>query len=230
MIISHKYQFIFIKTLKTAGTSIETYLSQVCGENDIFTPIFPHVQPHRARNYTGYFNPLPEIVSNCGKGLQRTLLHLYGKQRFYNHVPARLVRSRVPARLWNTYFKFCVERNPWDKTLSHYYMQKHRSHGTLTLKEYYKQKDFCLNYSIYTDHRDKVLVDRIVKFEDLNSSLDSLFSDLKIPFPGTLPVRAKAEYRDNRAPYSETFSEDQREIITQVFSKEIAMHGYQFEP
>lgn len=38
MIISHKHNFIFIKTAKTAGSSIEAYLSPFCGESDIVTP------------------------------------------------------------------------------------------------------------------------------------------------------------------------------------------------
>ena len=41
MIISLKNKFIFIKTEKTAGASIEIALSKYCGPNDIVTPISP---------------------------------------------------------------------------------------------------------------------------------------------------------------------------------------------
>ncbi|MEM7193183.1 MAG: hypothetical protein AAF405_10065, partial [Pseudomonadota bacterium] len=39
MIISHKHKFIFLKTKKTAGTSVELALSQICGESDVITPL-----------------------------------------------------------------------------------------------------------------------------------------------------------------------------------------------
>jgi hypothetical protein len=39
MILSHTRKFIFIKTRKVSGTSMEISLSQFCGEGDIITPI-----------------------------------------------------------------------------------------------------------------------------------------------------------------------------------------------
>ena len=38
MIISHSKKFIFIKNVKTAGTSIEYCISKYLKNNDIFTP------------------------------------------------------------------------------------------------------------------------------------------------------------------------------------------------
>ena len=48
MIISHEHKFIFLKTRKTAGTSIELALSGLCGPDDIITPISPNDEPLRA--------------------------------------------------------------------------------------------------------------------------------------------------------------------------------------
>jgi hypothetical protein len=123
MVISHKHRFIFLKTLKTAGTSIEVFLSGVCDERDVVTPIYPPVPPHAARNYQGLFNPLRgrsarEIASNCFDCVRL--------RKFYNHIRCYRLRDRLPPRLWDGYFKFCVERNPWDKTLSFFYMLKNR--------------------------------------------------------------------------------------------------------
>ena len=37
MIISHKHKFIFIRPRKTAGTTMQNVLSQICGDDDIVT-------------------------------------------------------------------------------------------------------------------------------------------------------------------------------------------------
>ena len=39
MIISHKYKFIFVKTGKVAGTSVEMALRPYLGKNDVVTPV-----------------------------------------------------------------------------------------------------------------------------------------------------------------------------------------------
>jgi hypothetical protein len=39
VIVSHRHRFIFIKTTKTAGTSVEMFLRQFCGPDDIVTSL-----------------------------------------------------------------------------------------------------------------------------------------------------------------------------------------------
>ena len=231
MIISHKYKFIFIKTWKTAGTSLEVFLSQCCGENDIVTPIWPDCEPHRARNYKGIWNPFVEIINNEGqyvKNTARSLLHLIKKKKFYNHIPATVARQRMSSQIWNSYFKFCIERNPWDKTLSHYSMLNAWQSGTISFDDYIKKGRFCIDFPIYTDYRGHLLVDKVVKYETLMDELESIFQELGIAFEGSLGVRAKSEYRKDKRPYQDVFSNQQREVIEKAFAKELEMHGYTF--
>jgi hypothetical protein len=226
MIISHRYRCIFVKTKKTAGTSIEVFLSQHCGEDDIVTPIYPHVEPHRARNYKGRWNPIPECVLE--RRGQVVWTDWYRQKRFYNHLPARVIRRRVSSRLWNSYFKFCVERNPWDKTLSHYCMRRDRARGALTWEQYLAQADWPINAPFYTDRQGRLLVDRVLRYEHLTEELADVFRLLGVPFARDLGVHAKSEHRRDRTPYQQVYTEPQAALIGQVFSHEIRMHGYQF--
>lgn len=201
MVISHRYRFIFIKTAKTAGTSLEVFLSGVCGEEDVLTPIFPHVEPHRPRNADG----------------------------FYNHMPAHAVRERLPREVWEGYFKFCVERNPWDKTLSHYHARAVRLADGLTFDRYLLARDYCLNHPLYTDPDDgRVIVDRVLRYENLMGDFAEVCRRLGIPFDGDLGVRAKSDCRSDRRPYREVYTAAQRKLIQRLFAREIELHGYRF--
>lgn len=202
MIISHKYQFIFIKTRKTAGTSIETYLSQYCGDLDVLTPISPAVNGHQSRNWDGY----------------------------YNHIGACSVREKVGLNIWNKYYKFCVERNPWDKTLSYYHMLNFRNGGNLSLDDYFISADYCVDYLTYVEQQNQsqIIVDKVLQYESLNQELGAVFQSLGIPFSGELNVNEKSEYRTDRRSYKEVLSIEQADLISHAFASEISFFGYSY--
>lgn len=202
MIISHKFKFIFIKTEKTAGTSIEVFLSTVCGQDDIVTPIIPHVDPHMARNYKGY----------C------------------SHIPGYAIRTQLDSNTWDSYFKFCVERNPWDKTLSHYYMYKARWNNDLTFDKYLENQSFPINFPKYTEPSNTgvIIVNEVLFYESLSSDLARVFARLNIPFSGALGVTAKSEYRTDRRHYRDVYTPEQAALVKDAFSQEIFLHNYSF--
>jgi hypothetical protein len=201
MIISHKYRFIFIKTIKTAGTSIEVYLSAHCGPDDVLTPLHPAVEGHEPRNYG----------------------------HFYNHYSAWGLRRDLPADIWDRYFKFCVERNPWDKTLSDFHMARARHPGNPSFDDYLRRGRFCSSWELYTDQDNaSFLVDEVLRYESLDEELGRVFSRLEVPFEGRLGVRAKSAYRQDRRPYREVYSERQRTLVATAFAREIEQFGYEF--
>lgn len=201
MVISHTYRFIFVKTIKTAGTSIEAYLSRHCGPGDVLTPLTPPVEGHEPRNFG----------------------------RFYNHFSAWGIRQAVPEAVWDGYFKFCVERNPWDKTVSDYCMVRHRSGGRIGFQAYLDRGRLPRSWQLYTDEDERsFLVDRVLRYEDLNRELGEVFGRLGVPWGGTLDVWAKAGYREDRKPYQAWFDEAQRQQVANGFVDEIRAFGYAF--
>jgi hypothetical protein len=203
MIVSHLHKFIFIKTRKTAGTSIEVFLSKHCGHNDIVTPIKPHVEPHKPRNHEG----------------------------FYNHMPGHEIREHIGTDKWSNYFKFCVERNPWDKVLSFYhFINKFRHGGQLTLEAFFQEGMFCIDAPRYTEPTDEnsIIVDRVIHYENLSCELSEIFSHLNIRFNGSLGVNAKSEFRKDRRHYRDVLSEEQATLIADAFKTEIQLFGYTY--
>ena len=212
MIISHKHRFIFIKTNKTAGTSFEIALSSICGPKDILTPISP--KDERVRAFLGYCGP--QNYQN------KDVL-------FRAHTSASSIKKNIAPEIWETYFKFCFERNPWDKVISHYYWRggeiKYKGlDAYLEAGELGKIKAF----SQYA-YDDKILVDKIYKFEQLNQAVIALKQRLELPESFRLPdYKAKSGFRKYQADYRTFYTKQQQELIGKTFKREINLMGYQF--
>lgn len=241
MIISHKHKFIFIKTAKTAGTSIESYLAQFCGENDVIAP-HGYVQ---GLNYEGLFNPIPELLYNSFKNriihynilraMKESGHKFIRRKKFDAHMPAILVKSRIPDSIWNNYFKFTIERNPWDKVISHYYQKNHVFlENTLTFEDFMSDRRhylFPFNYNKYTDWRGNLIVDYLGYYENLYEDMKRITETIGIPFDEEKFPKHRSntrKYRDYRRFFSKDGMQKYRDMIEEAYCKEIEMHGYRF--
>jgi len=226
MIISHQYKFIFLKTHKTAGTSTEIALSRFCGDDDIITPITPDDEELRHQlGYRGpqnYYDSLTKYQWSDWKLFLRT-----GKRRarFYNHISANEIRDRVNTKIWNSYFKFCFERNPWDKVLSYYYW-RNRKKQCPAMNEFISSGSFrrASDFDLYTIDGE-IAMDFIGRYEKLEDDLDYIQTQINLPEKLQL-VKAKAGHRKNREHYKDILSQDEIDMISNVFYKEIEYFGY----
>jgi hypothetical protein len=230
MIISHRHQFIFIKTHKTAGSSLEMALGEVCGPDDIISSMETNDDSGIPRNYHGthFFGRL-----YARSRLFRKLANRHSPMIapwYYEHMPAWRIREQVGEPVWNSYYKFCFERNPWDKVVSYYLWKKHGQGKALPeFGEYVLTKTHRLpmDAGLYIDEAGQSQVDHVYDFHNLKAEVAALYDRLGLKFEGSLP-REKTGIKMDRKPYQDYYTDETRDKVAEVFRREIALIGYTF--
>jgi len=232
MIISHKYKYIFIRTKKTAGTSLEIALSKYCGPKDVITTIHPADEEKRQKlGYPGPQNYKANRSFVC-KILERLKLYRRTQVRdFKEHRTAEQIRANVSPEVWNSYFKFCIERNPYDKAISRYYWKTKKDDPRPPISQFLadSEPEALSNWQIYAIDNE-IAVDFVIRYETLNDDLALLVGKLKLPGELQLP-KAKVDTRKDRRHYSQVLSEADRARIEEVCANEISklVYGWQSE-
>ncbi len=215
MIVSHKHRFIFLKTRKTAGTSIEIALSRHCGPNDIITVISE--ADEQLRREWGGIGP-----QNC------TSPPL--SEPAYNHMSAARVRRIVGPEVWESYFKFVVERNPWEVVLSSYYYARTQPEPPPTFEDFLADEDriqkLARNQLIYRLNK-QIAVDKVCLYEDLATDLEDVWQRIGLPTPVHLPS-AKRRSQSTRRSRKEEYGPDGVEVVRAWFERTIHDFGYRF--
>ena len=178
---------------------MEVALSKMCDSEDIVTPINPPVVGHAPRNYTD----------------------------FYNHIPASEIKSKVSNKVWNNYYKFCFERNPWDKIVSWFMYRKKENFYRYIKNQDNNPNGFRKSFEMYTIDG-KVVIDFLGRYENLYKDFQYVCNKLGLPWDGTLS-KEKSEFRPKNRHYSTYYDSETREIIQKKYSREIDLLGYSFE-
>ena len=218
MIVSHEHGFVFMKTRKTAGTSVEIALSRVCGDRDVITPVSQ--EDEELRRTAG------------GRGPQ----HFEApplERRAFNHMPVSMVRRMLGRRRFESYFSFAIERNPWDAVVSLYHW-RNRDAGAGAAAPPFEEyvgspavETFATkNQRIYR-LQGRVAVDRVLRYESLAEELSAVWSELGLPGSPDLP-HAKAGTRPPGASYRSYYDDASRQRVAELFADPIRDLGYEF--
>ncbi len=229
MIVSHSHGFIFIKTRKTAGSSVEIFLEQLAGEDAIVTPIHPPAAGHRPRHYQE--SSARSLALDIGATLRHGRLDRLreGRQRrdrYWNHLGAREIRRKLGRRRWDAYYKFTVERDPWEKTISQYFYEAAtHSGGAVSFEEFVMTGVLPTDFGKYSLDGSRLAVDDVIQYDQLTAGLTRVLQQLGLAGPVSLE-RAKGNLRPKEATADRMFTERTKDRVASVFAREIAAFGY----
>lgn len=239
MIASFAHNFIFIKTRKTAGSSIELALGRLCGDDDIITTL-GFDEPIRwehgwrgAQNFSQSARLARKYLAISNRRDAAQLVKLQRKIRkrggFHPHMGARRLVKQLDAAFWSRAYKWTVERHPYEKAVSLAYFKIWRqslSPGSFqeTLNNLIANNRIDDRFRYTIDGR--LAVDEIIKFEELPVAFPRLIAKLGLTFDGELP-RAKSTQRADRRPARDVLSQKQKDAIFTSCRATFEMFGYE---
>ena len=222
MIISYKHNFIFVKTHKTAGTTVQVILGKMlygnAGPDDVVTPIRPIEQPMLDKER-------PYRPMNGGE--------------WEPHTTSANIISVIGREKFDSMFTFCFERNPWEKVVSWYLF--HIKVGKVVDKDFetwfhdifvvYRNKypgwpgatDPC-DWYMYTMN-DEVVVDYIGRWETLQKDFEKICRIIGLEFDGIWPYMKKNDWDRNYKKYYRPWMVD---LVADIFHKEVEAFQYDY--
>lgn len=229
MILSHAHRFIYVKTYKTASTSIESALAAVCGPEDVITPASDQLmqtrEGERAQNWR-LDHPLVPPRPLWRRLLGRPERRYHQSVGFYEHMPASRIRDYVGEQVWRDYYKFSFERNPWDRQVSWYYYKTKSKEQRPSFDKFLadRRRAYVENYDLYSlDGR--VALDFVGQYETLVEDFGTAVAAIGLPAV-TLPRTNVSP--DQGRDYRRFYRDETRDRMADWYAREIEAFGYAF--
>ncbi|GAB5376745.1 MAG: hypothetical protein AcusKO_32070 [Acuticoccus sp.] len=218
MLVSHRKKFIYLKTRKTGGTSVEVALE-------------PFALPEGERAEAD--DTQTEMIETEA-GIVGARSRQASRSQYYNHMSAKHLSQMLPADVWSGYAKICNVRNPWDKVVSKFHWARRKSppqsreQAVTGFREWIATtKDFGEDIDIYTIDGELV-ADHVIRYQHLDADFAKVCEALDIPVEPLPKYKAKARGRSERVPYVDYYDDSARELVAKLFVREIEIFGWTF--
>ena len=216
MLLSHKYNFLFVHIAKTGGTSVRNAL-----------------QKYRWRD--PYY--IPQFIASKMSGL----LHHEVGIKMPRHARIICAREMLPREYFNRLFKFAFVRNPWDLQVSSFHhIRRERPQLMQGMEDFETFLRWKLNperpyqYHIDTsielqtdylvDLHGNVIIDYVGHYENLQHDFDHVCDKIGLR-PHTLPHKRKAT---DRAGYRQYYNDSTAQLVADHFRRDIDILNYSF--
>lgn len=221
MLLSTSHKFIFVHIPKTAGSALHNAL-------------LPYATLKRRTLFGSALRRLP-IVEDAASA------------HFRIHDTAKKIRTKLSCEVWDQYYSFAVVRNPFDHAISHYeYMKQYRHKNTaevfakLSFEQYLQyrlsprriyDRFFAKlpNQSYFVADNGVVLVDKIIKYENLAVEISRLSEKLL----GTaLDLKRTNVTKSRRIDGKNDYYKSQNaiDLVLELYSEDFDVFSYSRKP
>ncbi|MBN2087436.1 sulfotransferase family 2 domain-containing protein [Candidatus Peregrinibacteria bacterium] len=197
-------------------------------------------------SYDKYHCIFIHIPKTAGVSITRTLFgHLIGH---FSVAEYQIVFSK---KEFNSYFKFAIVRNPWDRVFSAYNFLKNggmteedKEWANKNISQYTNFNDFIKNGLkkpsilkwrhflpqcdfICVPHSNKPLVDFIGHFENINE--DFQYIKKKMSLDDNLILKHENVNPGKKLDYRDYYDDKAQKIVSEVYKNDIKILGYNFD-
>lgn len=218
MLLSVRYNFLFVHIAKTGGTSIRAALA-----------------PYRWRD------PYRIPMAICSR-LSGLCGHRIGA-KLPRHARAVAAQEMLPREFFNGLFKFAFVRNPWDLQVSSFHhIRRERPHlmeGISDFETFIRWKldpDRPYQYHVDTsiqrqaDYLDDLwgneIVDFVGRYENLEEDFGEVCRRIGLTPAPHLPHKRKAMTRQSYQAY---YTPETAALVGSFFKKDVERFGYRFD-
>ncbi|MTI28059.1 sulfotransferase family 2 domain-containing protein, partial [Fulvivirga kasyanovii] len=155
-----------------------------------------------------------------------------------------LEKRLIDQEIWDTYFKFAFVRNPWERAMSDYFwmMKDRKVQGTfldylmkkgefapytsMPGRKSYRGDHLLPQHEFIYDKEENLMVDFVGRFENLTQDFKVVCDKLGI---STKKLPHLKKNKEKRVHYSQFFTPHEKDLVSQVYYKDIELFNYQFE-
>jgi hypothetical protein len=268
VIVSHQHRFIFLHSRKTAGSALTLALLRCLNRDDHwynapgslimmealkggFVPP-PATHPEvvaelQVRGGARFARRALRRPQRLDHEQRRTFVDAYNSLQLpyprkdgggWQHVGAATARDHLGQRVWDSYFKFAFERDPWDRMVSLYWwrMRREQSAPAVSFRDFiraiasgdrtrmraHKATKYS-NWHIYTIG-DALAVDQLGRYETLAEDLRSVMDKVGVSLGDHLP---QSKHWARRSGVAELYDRETVQLVADIFHREIELLGYQ---
>ncbi|UCG38146.1 MAG: sulfotransferase family 2 domain-containing protein [bacterium] len=217
MLLSVKYNFLFVHIAKTGGTSVRAALERLRWRDPLYIPQFIS---SRLSHMTGH-----RIASKLPR-----------------HAKIIAAKEMLPRELFDRLFKFAFVRNPWDLQVSSWHhLRRERPHLVAHVNDFSQflrwkldpERPYQYHVDTSIEHQvdylkdldGTIIVDFIGRYENLLADYEEACRRIGIKPP---PLPHKRQARD-RTDYRNYYTDETAEMVALYFKTDIDAFGYTFD-